>query len=165
MLTLLLLQQLLQPVIINKPLPIRNKEIRDTSINYIVIHNDGGGDYSIARSTLIRRHLSYHYYIKRNGTIVKMLDPKYQADHVGYSFWNGKFRINKYSIGICFENSGKTPYTNEQYVSAVFLIQMLQERFKDSTSKVIVGHSDVALPHGRKIDPGKFFDWNKLQKR
>jgi N-acetyl-anhydromuramyl-L-alanine amidase AmpD len=155
--------QLTIPVILNDPLPIRNKQIRDTTKNYIVIHNDGGGNYNIARRTLIRRRLSYHYYIKKDGTVIKLLDPRYQASHVGYSYWNGMFRINRYSIGICFENNGKTEYTKDQYHSSAWLINELQKRFPDQTSTVVVGHQDVARPLGRKIDPGPLFNWDTLR--
>lgn len=164
MISVMLLAQLLtvQPKIINHPLP-RRTEIRDTTKNYIIIHNDGGsGGYNVARRTLIRRHLSYHYYVKRDGTIIKLLDPKYEASHVGYSMWNGLVRVNRYSIGICLEDGISRPYTNKQYTSTAWLIRQLQRRFPDSTSHVIVGHSDVALPFGRKHDPGPKFNWNKL---
>jgi N-acetyl-anhydromuramyl-L-alanine amidase AmpD len=158
-----ILAQLVAPTLIDAPLPIRNKEFRDTTKNYIILHNDGGGNYNIARRTLIKRRLSYHYYIKTDGTIIKLLDPKYQASHVGYSYWNGMFRINRYSIGICFENNGNTNFTNKQYYSSAWLITELQKRFPDQTSHTIIGHSDVALPLGRKADPGKLFDWKRLQ--
>lgn len=165
MILLSLLFQLVtyQPKIINDFLPKKRLELRDTTRNYIIIHNDGGsGGYRSARSTLIKRRLSYHYYIKRDGTIIKLLDPKYQASHVGYSMWKGLFRINKYSIGICLENGITKPYTTAQYQSSAWLIKQLRERYRDTTTYTVVGHSDVALPLGRKDDPGSNFDWKKL---
>lgn len=161
----LLLFQLSIPTILDRPLPIRSLTIRDTTVNYIVLHNDGGtAGYNTARRTLIRRGLSYHYYIQANGTIIKLLDPKYEASHVGLSYWNGMFRINRYSIGICLENGINRPYTIHQYNSLTWLILSLQERFPDSTSRTIVGHSDVATPLGRKHDPGQFFDYQLLNR-
>ena len=162
MITLLLLLQLLEPKIIDHPLPVRKKEYRDTTKNYIVLHNDGGSaGYAVTRQTLIKRRLSYHYYIKRDGTIVKLLDPKYQASHVGYSLWNGLVRINRYSIGICLQDNDTHVYTEKQYTSTAWLVKQLQHRYPDSSSKVIVGHSDVARPLGRKPDPENF-NWDKL---
>lgn len=164
MITLLLLLQLqiLEPKVINHPLPVRKKEYRDTSRNYIVLHNDGGsGGYTITRQTLMKRRLSYHYYIKRDGTIVKLLDPTYQASHVGYSWWNGLVRINRYSIGICLQDNDKHTYTDKQYKSTAWLITQLRHRYTDSTTKRIVGHSNVARPRGRKTDPENF-NWDKL---
>jgi AmpD protein len=71
-------------------------------------------------------------------------------------------RLNKYSIGICLQNDPPEAYTEKQYNSVAWLINELQLRYKDSTSKVIVGHSDIALPRGRKLDPGKHFSWITL---
>lgn len=161
---LFLLQlQITEPKIITHTLPVKKLEVRDSSKNYIILHDDGGpGGYSAMRSTLLKRRLSYHYYVKRDGTIVKLLDPKYKASHVGYSVWKGLFRLNKYSIAICLDEGTSHQYTPQQYESVVFLIQRLQKRYPDSTSSIIVGHKDVALPFGRKNDP-KNFDWNKLK--
>lgn len=165
MFTIALLLQLATPTILDRPLPVRRRITRDTTINYVILHNDGGtGGYSVARRTLIRRRLSYHYYISRNGNVIKMLDPKYEASHVGYSYWNGLFRINRYSIGICLENGISLAYSIEQYNSLAWLILNLQQRFPDSTTKTIVGHSEVALPLGRKTDPGPLFDYNHLNR-
>jgi len=159
--SLRILLQLAVPLLINKPIPDRH-EIRDSSVNYIVLHYDEGGDYKIARVTLIKRHASYHYFVKRDGTIIKLLDPTYQGSHAGLSYYNGYFHINKYSIGICLENKPPQEYTNKQYTSTAWLIKSLQQRYRDSTSHIILGHSEVAWPRGRKQDPGKQFNWNTL---
>jgi N-acetyl-anhydromuramyl-L-alanine amidase AmpD len=108
--------------------------------------------------------LSYHYYIERDGKIIKMVDPKYEASHAGASLWRSYLRMNKYSIGICLQNNAKQKYTEDQYVSLAWLIKSLQRRFKDddSTAHTILGHEDVATPRGRKEDPGEYFEWNKL---
>jgi len=161
---LLALLQLMEPPIVNKPMPRASKTLRDTTKNFIVLHYDGGDSYSIARRTLIRRHLSYHYYIERNGTIIKMVDPKYEASHAGTSLWRTYLRMNKYSIGICLQNNAKQEYTEKQYVSLAWLIKSLQKRFNDadSTAHTILGHGDIATPRGRKQDPGEHFEWTKL---
>jgi N-acetyl-anhydromuramyl-L-alanine amidase AmpD len=144
-------------------LPKRNVELRDSSKNYIVIHNDDAGSYEIARQTLIKRRLSYHYYIQRNGRIIELLEPQYAASHVGYSYWNGLVRMNRYTIGICLQNKPPQTYTNEQYTSLSQLILLLQNRYPDSTSQVLIGHDQVAIPFGRKHDPGPEFNWTFLR--
>lgn len=164
MITLLLAFQLLAPKIIQKPLPGRYHP-RDTTINYIILHYDEGGSYSSARRTLIKRGNSYHYYIKKDGTIVQLVDDVNEAGHAGLSYFRGLVRINKYSIGICFENKPPNPYTIKQYTSAGWLIRKLQLKYPDSTSKVVVGHSDVAWPRWRKIDPGSRFNWELLHQK
>ena len=160
MLKMLLMVQLIAPTLLNKPLPV--KKTTRSATNYIVLHYDDGGSYKSTRRTLIKKRNSYHYYIQRDGTIIKLIDPKYEASHAGISYYKGKFRLNKYSIGICLQNNPPEAYTEKQYNSAGWLIKQLQSRYKDSTSKVIIGHSDIALPRGRKIDPGEHFNWEKL---
>lgn len=161
---LLLLLQLQAPTILDRPLRTRN-EIRDSSVNFIVLHYDDADSYAIARATLVKRNLSYHYYIRRDGIIVKFVDPKYVASHVGISYFRGYVRLNKYSIGICLQNNSQQAYTTEQYQSLGYLIHQLRQRYPDSTSRVIVGHSDVAMPFGRKHDPGPMFDWLTLRQQ
>ena len=153
--------QLLAPTLLHKPLR-SEKKIRSTAANYIVLHYDEGGSYKSTRRALIKKGNSYHYYIQRDGTIIKLIDPKYEASHAGISYYKKKVRLNKYSIGICLQNNPPEAYTEQQYNSAAWLIKQLQSRYKDSTSKVIIGHSDIAFPRGRKIDPGQHFDWEKL---
>ena len=145
------------PKVINRLLPVKALVVRDISKNYIVIHYDSG-DYASTRRTLIRKSLSYHYYVKTDGTVVKFMDPKYKANHAGSSMYQGLFGMNNYSIGICLEHRGGA-YTKAQYNSTAWLINILQSRFSDTTSRVVIGHSDVAIPRGRKKDPGKDFDW------
>lgn len=153
--------QLTTPTVIHNPLAGTHR-VRDTSKNYIVLHYDDGKSYSSARSFLIKKGNSYHYYIKRDGTIMKMLDTKYEAGHAGLSYYNGNVRMNRYSIGICLQNNPPQKYTTAQYNSAAWLIRQLQKRYEDSTSKIILGHSEIAVPRGRKKDPGKHFNWKKL---
>lgn len=158
MISMLLLQI---PLLLFKPLP-NKKILRSTDYNYIVLHSDEGSGYVATRKFLIKKGNSYHYYIQRNGDIIKLVDPKYQASHAGLSYYKGKFRLNKYSIGIAFQNEGTQQYTEKQYISGGWLIKTLQQRYPDSTSRTILGHSDIAIPRGRKKDPGNHFDWNKL---
>lgn len=156
MLLSLFILQLNAPVVINNPLPIR-KEKRNASLNYIVLHSDEGSSYKSTRSFLIRKRNSYHYYIKRNGDIVKMIDPMYKANHAGLSFYKGKFRMNNYSIGIALQNNMRQEYTDRQYASLAWLTCVLRKRYPDSTSSIILRHSDIAIPRGRKNDPGDNF--------
>lgn len=158
MYNLLLWFQLVVPTITNHPLPIK-RELRDSTVNFIVLHYDDGDSYDVARRTLIRRGLSYHYYIRRDGRIVQMVDPKYKASHAGLSYFRGYIRLNNYSIGICLQNNSRQTYTEVQYNSLSYLVSQLQRRYMDSTSQVIIGHDEIAFPPGRKRDPGRLFNW------
>jgi AmpD protein len=151
---------LAQPRIVNKPLPARDR--RDTTTNYIVIHNDSSPDPKTTFRWLRRKHNSYHYYISRTGTIYRLVDTKYEAGHAGLSYYDGHWRMNKISIGICLENRPPREYTEIQYQRLSWLVFQLHSRYPDSRQKPILGHSDVAWPRGRKGDPGEHFDWQKF---
>ena len=145
------------PKIVDKPFP--RGRLRDTAVTYIVIHNDSSPTPRVTFKYLKRRRNSYHYYISRDGTIHRLVDPRYEANHAGLTFYDGYVRMNRYSIGICFENMPPQEYTDAQYKSGAWLIQQLHKRFPDSKTKPVVGHEDIAIPRGRKNDPGPHFDW------
>lgn len=163
MILISLLFQLNAPTVINDLLP-GERSLRNTSVNYIVLHYDDGKSYSGTRKFLLRKGNSYHYYVKRNGTVVKLVDTKYQAGHAGISYYKGYVRMNRYSIGISLQNDPPQKYTDAQYKSTAWLITQLQRKYKDSTSRVILGHSEIAVPRGRKKDPGSHFNWSRLRK-
>lgn len=149
------------PKIIKRPFPA--KERRDTSVTFIVLHYDSSPDPKTTFRFLREKRNSYHYYIARNGTIYKMVDPAYRANHAGISFYDGYVRMNKYSIGICLENRYPQAYTQAQYVSAAWLINQMYARFPEAKTHPILGHSDIAVPRGRKHDPGDHFSWDILK--
>lgn len=149
------------PSIVKKILP--GKTLRDTTQNYIVIHNDGGNLNAAATRLVLRlRGLSYHYFISKTGVLYQFKDLKYVASHAGQSNYLGLDRWNKFSIGICLQGSEKTDYTPEQYTTLAKLVSYIHSRYPDSKNKQIVSHSDIAYPYGRKVDPGKNFDFTKL---
>jgi AmpD protein len=136
---------------------------RDTTRNYIVIHNDGAGlSASTTRRILQRRRLAYHYFISREGTIYQWKDLRHQAFHAGISLWNGIRDWNNFSIGICLQGTNFKPYTDAQYEALTKLIGYINMRYPDSRMKPILGHSDVAYPKRRKKDPGEHFQLWRL---
>jgi len=153
----------LQQLKINKmPLPARG--IRDSTQNYIVLHNDGSN--MTARQThgvLSSRGLSYHYFVARDGNIYEYVNPKYIARHTGVSFHKGMLNWNNFSIGICLQGMNGLIYSNQQYESLGRLIQQLHNRYPDSKSRPILTHAEVAFPPGRKKDPGETFDLTKIK--
>jgi len=164
--TLLLAVALQQPLIVKRLFP--KTHVRDTTQNYIVIHNDGANlNASTTRMVLRLRRLSYHYFIGRDGKIYQFMDISYVAKHAGISNWDDISTtmipsLNSYSIGICLQGTDITPYTEKQYASLSTLINYLYRRYPDSQNKPILTHAEVAIPHGRKTDPGIFFDTTKL---
>jgi N-acetyl-anhydromuramyl-L-alanine amidase AmpD len=154
--TLALVLQLQAPLVVKNFLP--GKTPRDTTRNYIVIHNDGAGlNASATRRILQRRRLAYHYFISKDGAIYQWKDLKYQALHAGVSLYEGIKDWNKFSIGICLQGNNLFPYTDEQYQALTLLVNYINMRYPDSKEKPILGHSDVAYPTKRKKDPGEHF--------
>lgn len=132
---------------------------RDTTRNYIVIHNDGAGLNATATRNLLRtRRLSYHYFIATDGTIHQWKDLRHKALHAGVSRWQGLKEWNDFSIGICLQGSNSTRYTTEQYEALTRLVRYINFRYPDSREKPILGHSDIAYPVRRKKDPGENFE-------
>lgn len=150
-----------KPKVVVKPFPYSAR--RDTTDNYIVIHYDNGIESKSTFRWLRRRHTAYHYFILRNGTIYKLIDPKNRANHAGMSKWDGHIGMNNYSIGIGLQNDSKQEYTDAQYKSLAWLIRVMKKRFPDITNDRIIGHEDVAWPRGRKIDPGPQFEWSRIK--
>lgn len=144
------------------PLPPRG--LRDSTQNYIVIHNDGASmDARTTHKVLRRRRLSYHYFISRDGKVYEFVNPKYIARHAGISFFDGIKFWNDFSIGICLQGRNGKEYNDKQYESLSRLVQQLYTRYPDSKTRPILTHAQVAFPFGRKKDPGETFDISKIK--
>lgn len=99
--------------------------------------------------------VSYHYLIDRDGTIYRMLEPKFTAYHAGVSAWpnapRGRESVNPRAIGVAFVNDNLTEeLTALQLESAEWLCRVLMRQYNISASQV-VSHREVAP--GRKTDP------------
>ena len=60
------------------------------------------------------------------------------------------------------EGTIDSEYSNNQYQSLNDVIAILKTLYTGITNDNILGHCDIAPD--RKSDPGKFFDWDKLNK-
>ena len=105
--------------------------------------------------------VSSHILIRRNGEIVQFVPFNKRAWHAGPSQFGGRVRCNDFSIGIELEGTEQMAYTNDQYAKLAVLIKTLIEFYPDLSVENITGHSHIAP--GRKLDPGVFFDWKRLQ--
>lgn len=146
----------LQLNVIQKPLP--HTFPRDTTRNYIVVHNDGENMGANATKLYLRwRGTSYHYFIDRNGKVYQFMDLAYVAKHAGISKWNKITDWNLFSIGVCLQGKDNMEYTQQQKESFSLLVKQIYKRYPDSKDKPILKHSQVAYPRGRKSDPGIYF--------
>lgn len=109
------------------------------------------------------RHLkvSAHLLIRRDGTVIQYVPFDKRAWHAGQSEYRGRNRCNDFSIGIELEGTESVPYTEAQYRQLAEVIRCLLQHYSRLSADRIVGHSDIAPD--RKTDPGKSFDWEKLE--
>ncbi|MFH1530085.1 MAG: N-acetylmuramoyl-L-alanine amidase [Pseudomonadota bacterium] len=107
---------------------------------------------------------STHYVIDRDGTLYQLVPERFRAWHAGVSRLGDRVRVNDFSVGIdlVFEPDIDEGYTEPQYTVLLDLLDGLRTRHRIPTHRV-VGHDDVALPPGRKEDPGPRFDWPRVR--
>jgi len=144
----------------------RNHSARPRGVkpDAIVIHyTDIGWAPTLRRLRSPKVEASTHYVIDRNGSIAQLVSVKRKAWHAGVSSLDGRARVNDFSIGVdlVFVPSVDPAYTEAQYGTLGVLLRLLCETFRIPPERV-VGHEDVALPKGRKTDPGPEFDWQRL---
>lgn len=109
-------------------------------------------------ATIAHLRVSAHYFIRRDGEVIRFVDPDKRAWHAGLSSWCGRERCNDFSIGIELEGCDTVPFEAVQYERLAALVRDLAGRYP---IEAVVGHSDIAP--GRKTDPGPCFDWARLR--
>jgi N-acetylmuramoyl-L-alanine amidase len=129
--------------------------------NFVVIHHTAQNscDQTLKTFTLARTQVSAHYVICKDGTIHHMLNDLLRAHHAGVSRWGNASDINSSSIGIEIDNNGFEPFTDAQINSLTDLLGRLKRAYSIPVTN-FVGHADVAP--GRKVDPSRYFPWEKL---
>ena len=106
--------------------------------------------------------VSSHLLVRRDGEIVQYVPLQKRAWHAGVSCYENRDCCNDFSIGIELEGEDETPYTDIQYRRLSELIKSLIKNYPSLSEKTIAGHHEIAP--GRKTDPGKAFDWERLNK-
>jgi AmpD protein len=108
---------------------------------------------------IAHQKVSSHFLIDRKGQLIQLVSVQKRAWHAGASQFFGRERCNDFAIGVELEGDGESPFTNEQYTALAELLQFLEHDFPKIQ---LAGHSDIAPD--RKTDPGKSFDWVRLQR-
>lgn len=129
----------------------------------IVLHSTGGG-YAGAVAWLKNpdSKVSAHYVVAKDGRITQLVDTSESAWHAGTSKWKGHNDVNKIAIGIEMEHfDGRDEWDKRQLKSVVELCKMLKTKWSIPVID-IVGHNNVCVPAGRKIDP-KDFPWREFR--
>ena len=137
-------------------------------IRFIIIHYTGmkSEKKAIQRLTKIQSEVGVHYFVKKDGDIIRMVPDLYKAWHAGISNW-GKYKLlNKHSIGIELSNPGHQfgyiNFSKKQIKNLIKLASILIKKYKIKKN-YILGHSDIAP--NRKRDPGEKFPWKTLYKK
>ncbi len=106
--------------------------------------------------------VSAHYLVCAKGTVTRMVEEADRAWHAGAGEWRGLSDINSRSIGIELDNPGTHPFSEPQMAALETLIHGIMSRWAIPREGVI-GHSDMAPD--RKFDPGRRFDWARLERQ
>jgi N-acetyl-anhydromuramyl-L-alanine amidase AmpD len=109
--------------------------------------------------------VSAHYVIDRDGTTYRCVPEDRRAWHAGKSLLAGRPNLNDFSIGIELVGFATQPYPADQIDTLVELCVDLCLRYPGITLDRIVGHEDIAIPPGRKTDPGPHFPWAEVRAR
>lgn len=101
--------------------------------------------------------VSAHFLVARDGGLVQFVPTHLRAWHAGLSTYNGRDRVNDFSIGIEVEGCDDEPFEAIQYEALSELVHCLMQAYPAIRPDAIVGHCDISP--GRKTDPGPCFDW------
>ena len=138
-----------------------------SKVKYLIFHYTGmkSEKGAIKRLTNNNTEVSCHYFIKRNGKIIKIVPDLYIAWHAGISSWKKDKFLNSNSIGIEISNPGHDygykDFSPSQIKSVISLSKKLIRKYKIKKENIL-GHSDIAPL--RKKDPGEKFPWKILYK-
>lgn len=129
--------------------------------NFVIIHHTAQNscDQTLKTFTTVKSKVSAHYVICKDGTVHHMLNDYLRAWQAGVSKWGNATDINSVSIGIEIDNNGHEPFTESQIKSLLELLERLKKAYNIPVANFI-GHSDIAP--GRKVDPNRYFPWQKL---
>jgi AmpD protein len=104
--------------------------------------------------------VSSHFLIRRDGSLIQFVPCGLRAWHAGESCWRGRARCNDFSVGVELEGTDGLPFSDRQYQVLAGVAGALARAYPIEDS---VGHSDIAVPAGRKTDPGPQFDWPRFR--
>lgn len=149
------------------PRLVKNCGPRLAAINSLIIHTTESAIYENSERDVNgviswfnneESQVSAHYVIDEDGTIYQCVLDQMVAWHAGRSELHNQPEVNQYSIGIELIGFAKDVLTDEQLEALIELSEELCFKHKIPLNRV-VGHSHVAIPFGRKTDPGMHFPW------
>jgi len=154
----------LKDSVINTPNWIGTTNFNMRKPNFVILHHTAQNncEETLKTFTTVKSQVSAHYVICKDGTVHHMLNDYLRAWQAGVSKWGNATDINSLSIGIEIDNNGFEPFTDEQINSLLLLLDRLKKAYNIPAANFI-GHADIAP--GRKVDPNKYFPWQKLSEK
>ena len=150
-----------------RDLPSPNQDARPEGvpIDTLILHYTGmqTAQAAIDRLRDPAAHVSSHYVVDEDGTVLRLVPEARRAYHAGVSYWRGKTELNGCSIGIEIVNPGhEWGYRDFPVLQLAAVCDLCLEILSRHAipARNIVAHSDVAPD--RKEDPGEKFDWEGL---
>ena len=141
--------------ILERPSPHHSRRPAGVALELIVLHTTGGSLASaLAWFADPASGVSAHYVIGQDGAVYACVPETRQAWHAGVSEWEGRPYVNGFSFGVELAGRGGD-YQPAQLEGCAELCADLCLRYQIPAA-AIVGHADVALPAGRKVDPVGF---------
>ena len=146
--------------IIKRPSPNHSSR-KGRTIDMIVIHDTQAktAESTISWFATKVSGVSSHYLVDKDGTIYQFVDEDRSAWHAGQSHFMGEGNINNCSVGIELVDDDDTDkYPEAQSFALIELCADLCFNYRIPLNR-IWGHADIAIPKGRKKDPGVDFNW------
>lgn len=129
-------------------------------ISAIVLHADvsASAAQTVAWLQQPKAVAAYHYIVERDGTVTQLVQDARKAWHAGKSQLDGVPDVNQFSLGVCFSNlqDGEEPFDPRALSAGIELVAGLCAKHGIKPSR-IASHEAVAMPPGRKQDPGPLF--------
>lgn len=120
----------------------------------------GSAEAAIERLCDPAAEVSAHYVICKTGAVSHLVDEGLRAWHAGAGEWAHHDDMNSRSIGIELDNDGSGPFPEALMHSLEQLLARILAGW-DIPAHHVIAHSDMAP--GRKVDPGPWFDWIRLE--
>lgn len=108
---------------------------------------------------ICQTRVSAHCLIERGGRVTQYVNFNDRAWHAGLSSFEGREKCNDFAIGVELEGSNEQPFTAAQYAALIALTREIRHCYPLIRRDRIAGHCDISP--GRKIDPGRYFDWKR----
>jgi len=121
-----------------------------STTRYIVLHTTEGREAGSLRK--LRTRGEAHYFVHRDGRVVRLLDRSRVATHAGRSMWGGRTELDEVSLGIEVSGYHEKEPTAAQYAALRELLRQLQSLY-DIADDDVLTHSMVAYGAPNRFHP------------